>query len=82
MDQATYDKECPQGFQTAEYLKRYGQLDMVIEDEGMLTAEKFASDLLLSSCYAGQIDETVANILNILWKSRNEKMSPAEYKDT
>jgi acetyl-CoA carboxylase beta subunit len=37
MDQATYDKECPQGFQTAEYLKRYGQLDMVIEDEGMLT---------------------------------------------
>jgi acetyl-CoA carboxylase carboxyl transferase alpha subunit len=63
MDQATYDKECPQGFQTAEYLKRYGQLDMVIEDEG-------------------QIDETVANILNILWKSRNEKMSPAEYKDT
>ncbi len=33
MDQATYDKECPQGFQTAEYLKKYGQLDMVIEDE-------------------------------------------------
>ena len=31
MDQAEYDKECPQGFQSADWLKHQGQLDIVVD---------------------------------------------------
>mmetsp|Transcript_6589 Transcript_6589/g.8913 ORF Transcript_6589/g.8913 Transcript_6589/m.8913 type:complete len:1331 (-) Transcript_6589:113-4105(-) len=33
MDQSKFDAECPEEFQSAEYLKAHGQLDMVIETE-------------------------------------------------
>jgi acetyl-CoA carboxylase carboxyl transferase alpha subunit len=31
MDQAEYDKNCPQGFQSADWLKDQGQLDIVVD---------------------------------------------------
>jgi acetyl-CoA carboxylase carboxyl transferase alpha subunit len=36
MNQTRYDAECPRGFQTAEYLKEHGQLDIVLPDESEL----------------------------------------------
>lgn len=31
MNEARYDEACPQGFQTAEYVQKHGQLDCVVE---------------------------------------------------
>ncbi|CAM9510994.1 unnamed protein product [Heterosigma akashiwo] len=33
MDQSKYDAECPEVFQSSEYLKEHGQLDMVLQTE-------------------------------------------------
>lgn len=33
MNQTQYDAECPQGFQSAEYLQKHGQIDLIIKDE-------------------------------------------------
>lgn len=33
MNQTQYDAECPQGFQSSEYLQKYGQVDLVLPDE-------------------------------------------------
>ena len=38
MNQTRYDAECPRGFQTAEYLQKHGQLDIVLQEEGELPA--------------------------------------------
>lgn len=38
MNQAAYDTECPQGFQTAEYVAQNGQLDLVIDSDEELEA--------------------------------------------
>lgn len=32
MDQKAYDRTCPQGFQTCEYAKQYGQIDIVLPE--------------------------------------------------
>eukprot|EP00463_Aulacantha_scolymantha_P006674 TRINITY_DN87_c0_g2_i4.p1 TRINITY_DN87_c0_g2~~TRINITY_DN87_c0_g2_i4.p1 ORF type:complete len:265 (-),score=55.65 TRINITY_DN87_c0_g2_i4:1610-2404(-) len=44
MNQAAYDTECPQGFQTAEYVAENGQLDIVIDDDAEL--EGLVGDIL------------------------------------
>jgi len=36
MNQKEYDKECPQSFQTSEFLQKYGQIDIVLDDESEL----------------------------------------------
>jgi acetyl-CoA carboxylase carboxyl transferase alpha subunit len=36
MDQSKYDTECPPGFQTAEFLQKHGQLDIVLNEESEL----------------------------------------------
>lgn len=56
MDQAAYDKECPQGFQSAEWLLDQGQLDLVIESAGDLVsyglcAVSFVQERRLLSCH-------------------------------
>lgn len=33
MNQTQYDADCPQGFQSAEYLQRHGQVDIIINEE-------------------------------------------------
>jgi acetyl-CoA carboxylase beta subunit len=43
MNQTKYDAECPRGFQTAEYLREHGQLDLIVPSEGMFSgADKWA----------------------------------------
>eukprot|EP00475_Leptophrys_vorax_P022259 TRINITY_DN3029_c0_g1_i1.p1 TRINITY_DN3029_c0_g1~~TRINITY_DN3029_c0_g1_i1.p1 ORF type:complete len:1282 (-),score=382.21 TRINITY_DN3029_c0_g1_i1:88-3519(-) len=36
MDQQAYDEACPAGFQTAEYVRDHGQLDIVLENAELL----------------------------------------------
>lgn len=36
MNQTQYDADCPQGFQSAEYLQRHGQVDIIINEESEL----------------------------------------------
>ena len=36
MDQAAYDAACPQGFQTAGFVKEHGQIDATVESDGEL----------------------------------------------
>lgn len=43
MNQKQYDKECPQGFQSAEFLQKHGQLDIILPDD--TTLEKTCADI-------------------------------------
>jgi len=53
MDQAAFDKECPDNFQTAEYLLENGQIDLVVEPEAQKGA--FGAQLEAAVCGCLQV---------------------------
>ena len=50
MDQAAFDAECPDSFQTAEYLSAHGQLDIVVSDEDVAAAAGSVDSAIDSYC--------------------------------
>ena len=48
MDQGKFDSECPAQFQSSDYLKEHGQLDLVVEDEAALATALSTLAKLLS----------------------------------
>jgi len=81
MDQTLYDAECPEGFQTAEFLQKHGQLDIVL-DSAVLPSCSSTSSLLFSEVCSfifffvvvyvqDQLDATVGRLLRVLYRNGN-----------
>jgi len=78
MNQTKYDEECPRGFQTAEYLRDHGQLDVIVPEESALLYQRFVfclygtNTIIYFFLNPDDVEPMVAGILQILYGKRKE----------